>query len=162
MKRSSKIVLGVVALLLVVFAVYFIVRQPPLSDQDQIIGQLETARAAAERHDAGGITAVVSTDFKSEAIANKQQLYFYLARAFRNSGKLRVVLSAPTVVVQGDSATSTCQMTVYNLDRVGPRFDQPVTLNWRREEGRRLLVLPTRVWRIVGAQNVGALPGDQD
>lgn len=162
MQRSSKTALIAATLLLVALIMFFVLRQPPPPDQDQIIAQLEAARAAGEQNSAGGVLGVVSQDFSGPSgfLHNKQQLGFYLYKQMRDGGRARVTLSPPSVAVQGDEATSTCQITVRSSDTRQVQFDQPVTLTWRKEEGRRFLVLPTQVWRIVGLQ--GSLPGGDE
>ncbi|MDQ2686805.1 MAG: nuclear transport factor 2 family protein [Armatimonadota bacterium] len=162
MQRSSKIALGLAALLLAILVMFFVLRQPPPPDQDQIIAQLEIARAAGEQNSAGGVLSIVSPDFStpSGVLHNKQQLGFYLYQQMKDGGRARVTLSPPSVVVQGDTATSACQITVRSLDSGQVQFDKPVTLTWRKEDGRRFFVVPTKVWRIVGIQ--GDLPGGED
>jgi hypothetical protein len=158
MQRSSKRVLGIVALLVVVLAGFFLLRQPSVPDRDQITAQLDAARGAAEQHSVGGIMKIVSAEYKDSNF-NNDQLHFFLARVMRQSGRVTVLLSPPNVMVNGDSATSTSQVTVRSRETDHVIFDQPVTLNWRREEGHRLLVLPAHVWRVVGAQ-YSALPDE--
>lgn len=162
MQRSSKIALGFAVLLLIALVVFFVLRQPPPPDQDQIIAQLEIARAAGEQNSASGVLSVVSPDFSTPSgfLHNKQQLGLYLYRQMRDGGRARVTLSPPSVVVQGETATSAFRITVRSLSTDQIQFDQPVTLTWRKEEGRRFWVFPTRVWRITGVQ--GNLPGGDD
>lgn len=162
MQRSSRTALGAAALLLAALIVFFVLRQPPPPDQDQIIAQLEAARAAGEQNSAGGVLSIVSSDFTTNSgyLHNKQQLGLFLYKQMRDGGRVGVTLSPPTVVVQGNQATSTCRINVRSLDANEVRYDQPVTLTWRKEDGHRFLVVPTRVWRITGIQ--GALPGGED
>lgn len=161
MQSSSKRALGLVVVLVLVLVGYLALRQPPVPDQDQIAAQLEAARAAAEAHDSGGVMKIISADFKGpEYISNTDSLHFALGRALNQSGRIRVTFSPPSVVVQGDTATSACVWTV--RDKTGQTlFNQPITLHWRREDGHRLLVLPARVWRVIGTDYQGPLPGEE-
>ncbi len=161
MQSSSKRALGLIVVLVLILVGLAALRQPPVPDQDQIAAQLESARAAAEAHDSGGIMRIISADFKGPGyISNVDSLHFALGRALNQSGRIRVTFSPPSVAVQGGTATSTCQWTI--RDRTGQTLvDQPVTLHWRREDGRRLLILPAKVWRVVGTDYQGPLP-DED
>lgn len=160
MQSSSKRALGVVVALTLALVAYLALRQPPIPDQDQIAAQLKSAQAAAQAHDSGGIMKVISADFKGpDPISNVDSLHFYLGQALHRSGRIQVTFSPPDVVVQGETATSASQLTVRSLETGGTLFSQPVTLNWRREDGHRLLILPAKVWRVVGAQYQGSLPG---
>ncbi len=160
MQSSSKRALGVAALLVLALAVFLMLRQPSAPDQDQIAAQLDAARAAAQNHNVGGIMAVISSDFKGPSpISNVDSLHFGLRQALRDSGAVRVTFSPPNIVVTGDTATSTNQVTVRNAESGQPTFDQPVTLNWKREDSHRFLIFPTKIWRVVGTQYQGGLPG---
>ena len=161
MQTSSKRVLGLVVVLALALIVSLALRQPAIPDQDQIAAQLESARAAAEAHNAGGIMQIISAGFKGpDPISNVDSLHFYLGQALHRGGRVQVTFSAPSVAIQGDTATSASQLTVRSVETNQVLFSQPVTLNWRREAGHRMLILPAHVWRVVGAQYQGSLPGD--
>lgn len=163
MQPSSKRALGIVAVLVLALIAYFALRQPPVSDQDQIAAQLQAAAAAAQNHNSGGIMNVISADYKGPSpITNTDSLHFFLGRILRDSGAVQVAFSPPNVVVTGDTAASTSQLTVRDRDTGQVRFDEPVTINWKREDGHRLLILPTKVWRVVGTTYQGALPGGEE
>lgn len=162
MQRSSKNALGAAALLLVALIAFFVLRQPPPPDQDQINAQLEAARAAGEQHDTGGVMQIISGDYSDGNGLNVISLRAYLGRGIQGRTPVRVTLSPPTVVVQGDTATSTCRFNVRRLEDNAILYDKPVTLTWKREDGHRFLVLPTKVWRVVSAQYEGGLPGGED
>jgi hypothetical protein len=160
MKESSKIALGVVAVLLIALVGLLLSRQPTVSDQDQIAAQLESARAAAQEYSASGVMNIVSADFKGqEPIANVDGLNLALRQFLNTKHEIRVTLSPPNVVVQGDSATSTSQVMVQDAETGEIMYDKPVTLSWRREDGHRFLIFPAKVWRVVGAQYQGDLAG---
>jgi len=153
MQKSSRIALTLAALLVVVLAAYFVVRQPQPSDQEQIMAQMDAARAAAERHDAGGIMKIISADYKggTPADGNVDELHFFLSRNIGKAGPVDVTLAPPSITLQGDAATSVSHLTVRTRDDNMARYDQNITLHWKRESGYRLLVVPTAVWRVVKA-----------
>ncbi len=153
MQKSSRAALTLAAILAAVLVVYFVLRQPQPSDQEQIVAQMEAARAAAERHDAGGMMRVISADYKgaTPADGNVDELHFFLSRNIGKSGPVDVALAPPSINLQGDTATSVSRLTVRTRDDNMARYDQTITLHWKRESGYRLLVVPTTVWRVVRA-----------
>ena len=161
MKGSSKILLGVVLGLLVVLAAFLLLTRPGPTDQQQLLLQLETARAAAERHDASGIMRLVSADYKDSLGLNNDQLHAYPIQALRrDSGSYQVTLTPPQVTVSGDTAQTSSHLEVRSKNG-DTQFSGNVTLTWRREEGRRFLIFPTKVWRVVGADYGAGLPGSE-
>ncbi len=162
MQRSSKNALGAAALLFVALIGYLVLRQPAPPDQYQIIAQIESARAAGEQHDVGGVMRIISGDYSDGNGLNAISLRAYLSRGIRGRTPVRVTLSPPTVIVQGDTATSICRFNVRRLEDNAVLYDNPVTLMWKREEGHRYLVLPTKVWRVVSDQYEGGLPGGEE
>ena len=154
MKPSSKRILGIVAALAVALAVLILLRLPGPSDQDQILAQLESARAAGERHNVGGIMKIISADYHGSTSfdSNVDELHFFLAKMVGRGGEaVQVSLTAPSVRVHGDTADSTSQVTVRPSGGGPPLYNAPVTMHWKREDGTRWLVLPAKVWRVVGA-----------
>lgn len=162
MRSSSKLALGLVVVLALALVGSLALRQPPVPDQDQIAAQLESARAAAEAHDSGGIMKIISADFQGPApISNVDSLHFALGRVLRQSGRVSVAFSPPDVAVRGDTATSASVLTVRSAETGQTLFSRPVTLDWRREDGHRLLVLPAKVWRVTGTDYQGPLPDEE-
>lgn len=151
MRKSSKWALAAAAILILALFAAILFKQTPISDQDQIAAQLALGAAAAQNHDAGGIMKLVSADFKGPyPISNTDSLDLALIRALRNSGRLRITMSTPSVAVAGGTAISTSQLVVQDKESSQTLFNEPLTLDWKREDGRRLLVLPTKMWRVVG------------
>ncbi len=153
MQQSSKIALTVAGLIVIALILFFALRQPQLSDQEQIAAQMDTARNAAMHHDTRGIMSVISADYKGQTPAdgNVDELHLLLSRALGKAGALDVALSTPSTSIQGDTATSTTHLSVRTREDGATRYDQNVTLHWKREDGTRLLLFPAKVWRIVSA-----------
>ena len=163
MKPSSKRLLSIVALLAVALVTTVLLRRPVLSDQDQILAQMQSAAAAAEHHDVGAIMKIVSAHYHGSTgfDSNVDQLNFFLRRIARNQGTATVTLGTPGVQVHGDTADSVGQVTVRPSDGGQPYYDQPVTLHWKREDGTKWLVFPAKVWRVVGAEYPAPGLGDE-
>lgn len=149
MKTSSKALLALAALLAAVALGVVLLRAPSVPDQTQITDQMEAARAAGERHDVNGVLRVVSDHYHDANVPSPVQLRFLLNRV-KGDGPVSITQSAPTVALQGDSATTLSHLRIVSGDgRV--LYDHDITLQWQREDGTRLGVLPAKVWRIVSA-----------
>ncbi len=149
MKSSSKVLLGLAALLLLVIVSVALLRAPSVPDQTQITQQMEAARAAGERHDINGFMAVVSSQYHDANVPSPVQLRFLLNR-MQGNGRVSVTQTVPVVDIQGDSATTTNHLRIVTPNgRV--LYDHDVTLQWKREDGTRFGILPTKVWRITTA-----------
>ena len=151
MKQSSKALLWLALLLALVIAFCVVLFQPPPPDQTQILSQLEVARAAGERHDVGGIMSVVSEKYSDPNVPGPVQLRFVLNKYLRGAEPVQVTQSIPVVSVTGDTATSTSHLRVVSLGDNRVLYDHDVTMQWKREEGTRLFVVPTKVWRVTSA-----------
>lgn len=149
MKSSSRALLGLAALLLLAALAVVLLRTPNVPDQTQIVQQMETARAAGARHDINGFMAVVSPQYHDANVPSPVQLRFLLNR-MQGNGRVSVTQTVPVVDVQGDTATTTNHLRIVSA---GGRvlYDHDVALQWKREDGTRLGILPTKVWRITTA-----------
>lgn len=164
MKPSSKALLGVAMLLSLALAAFLILHQNSPSDRDQILSQLEVARAAAQAHDANGILKIVSADYHDALLFDTNDRLALGLRQIvkgKNSGNVQVTLTPPDVKVEGETATSTSHLTVASPGGTSTFYDSDVTLHWKQEEGRRMLIFPAKVWRVTSADyNAGALGGE--
>jgi len=159
MKQSSKTLLGLAVLLALALAVFLVWNQKPPPDRDQILSQLEVARAAAEAHSAGGILTIVSADYH-DPLFNNDRLALFLRKTVNSKSNeaVRVTLTSPDVKVQGNTATTTGHLTVASPGGTPILYDSDVTLHWKQEEGHRLLIFPAKVWRVTSADyNLGGL-----
>lgn len=149
MKSSSRALLGLAAVLLLVIVSIALLRSPNVPDQTQIVQQMETARAAGERHDISGFMAVVSPKYHDANVPSPVQLRFLLNR-MQGNGPVSVTQTVPVVDIHGDDATTTNHLQIVTA---GGRvlYNHDVTLQWKREDGTRFGVLPTKVWRITTA-----------
>lgn len=150
MKSSSKILLGIALLLSLIVAGFFLLRTPEIPDNVQIATQLEAARAAGERHDVNGIMRIVSQHYHDPNVPSPIQLRFLLNKV-QGNGSVRVTQSIPIISVQGDTATSTSHLTITTTLDSRVVYDHDVTIQWAREDGTRLGVIPTKIWRAVSA-----------
>ena len=160
MKQSSKALLWLALLLALVIAFCVILFQPQPPDQTQILGQLEVARAAGERHDVGGVMKIVSEKYSDPNVPGPVQLRFVLNKYLRGAEPVQVTQSIPVVSVTGDTATSTSHLRVVSPSDNRVLYDHDVTLQWTREDGTKFLVVPTKVWHVTSASYGFSLLGD--
>lgn len=158
MKFSSKALLGVALLLGLIVLSVVLLRAPDVPDQVQITDQLESARAAAEAHDIGGVMRIVSDHYHDSNVPSPVQLRFLLNKV-QGDGAIRVTQSIPVVSVQGDAATSTSHLRIVTGRDNRVVYEHDVKISWAREDGNRLGVIPTKVWRAVSA-DYGSFLGD--
>ena len=150
MKPSSKILLWVALLLVFVVAALLLLRQPPVSDQAQINRQLESARAAGERHDVAGVMDIVSDHYHDAVVPSPVQLRFLLNKV-QGSEPVKINQSLPVITVTGDTATSTSHLDVVSQSDGHVLYSHDITAQWQREDANRFLIIPTKVWHITSA-----------
>lgn len=158
MKSSSKILLGIALLLALTVAGFLVLRAPVIPDNVQIANQLEAARAAGEAHDINGVMRIFSQHYHDSNIPSPIQLR-YLLNKVNGSDPVRITQSIPTISVQGDTATSTSHLRIVTAADNRVLYDHDITLHWAREDGTRLGVIPTKVWRAISA-DYGSFFGD--
>lgn len=158
MKSSSKALLWLALLLALVIAGVALLLQPAPPDQVQITSQLETARAAAERHDIGAVMKIISEKYHDPNFSNPTQLRFFLGKVQSNE-PTQITQSIPVVSIAGDTATSTSHLRVVTTTNNQVVYDHDITIHWQREDGARFGVIPTKVWRAVSA-DYGSVMGE--
>ena len=158
MKSSSKALLGIALALGLIALGVVLLRAPNVPDQVQITNQLEAARAAGEAHDVSGVMRIISDKYHDSNVPSPVHLRFLLNKVQGNEA-VRVTQSIPVVSVQGDTATSTSHLRIATATGDRVVYDHDVTIQWAREDGNRLGVIPTKVWRAVSA-DYGSFLGD--
>lgn len=154
MQTKSKRLLTAAAVLMIALVIYLFATAPLPPDQKQISDAIENARAAVQRRSSTGVMSVVSDTYKDDNFANVEQLHFVLGHAFHSSGPIAVTVDGTSILVHGDSAQSTSDLTIKSLD--GTTWcDCNVNLTWKRESTHRLLFFPSTAWRVVSASYPG-------
>jgi len=151
MQKRSKILLGAAGTLAAGLAIYLIATAPTASDNEQIVGNVETARAALQSHNTSGLLKVVSADYKDALFTNEDQMHYAVRRLLHDSGHIKVNAVGTVVNITGDTAKSVSHVTIQSADRGNTLFDGNVTFTWRHEPAYRLLVFPTKTWYITSA-----------
>ena len=154
MKPSTKALLWLALAIALVGGVLFLALQPMPPDQTQIASQLEQARAAGERRDINGVMQIISENYHDSNIPSPVQLRFLLNKMMGNED-VQINQSIPVVSVQGDSATSVSHLHIVTVPDGRVVYDHDVTMQWKREDGAKFLVVPTKVWHVVSADYGG-------
>ncbi len=155
MKSSSKALLWLALLLAFIGIVLVLLFQPTPPAQTQIAAQLEAARAAGERGDVSGVMQIFSEKYHDSNIPGPVQLRFILNKMMQGNGSAQITQSIPVISLQGDTATSTSHLRVVTTPENRVVYDRDVTMQWKREEGTKFWVVPTKVWRVVSADYGG-------
>lgn len=158
MRTSSKILLAV-AVIAALVLIAIALRPKPLSPEQQIQNQTESAVAAANEHNASGIMAIVSADYMDQNGYNVDLIHALLVRGLRNTPALHASFIGTTITVQGNKATSQGYLTVQDEQSGHTLFSREVTLQWQKEHARSYVIYPTDVWRVVSA-DYGSAGGD--
>jgi ketosteroid isomerase-like protein len=154
MSQNSKRALLVAAALAIILGITVLLHLPQPAAQDQILGQMEAARAAAQSHNVSGIMRVISADYhgSSAVDSNVDDLHLFLLRTVGHSNEpVQATLSPPIVQVTGNTAQSTTNVTARSTQDNSVVYSGAITLHWKKENGTRWLLVPTKVWRVVSA-----------
>lgn len=155
MKQSSKTLIGLAFGLALVGVFLFLKYQPSPPDQTQIAAQLEAARAAGERRDVGAMMKIISEKYHDSNVPSPIQLRFLLNKVVKADGAAQITQSIPVIALDGDTATSTSHLRIITAPEDRVVYDHDVTMHWQREEGTKLWIVPTKVWRVVSADYGG-------
>jgi len=169
MKTTSKIALAVAGVLLAVAALLVVVNIRPRPDRDTLIkASLTEVEHAAKARSVGGVMQFVSSDYKDASNLTKDRLTLVLARSYRMARGTRYNVHVNVLKVVPDAKDPKNAALVFaTVSVLDPNSGQelygsggqPLTLQMRREPGRRYLVLPEDHWRIVSVVNMPPLPG---
>ena len=155
MKQSSKYLIGLALGLAFMGVFLFLKYQPSPPDQTQIAAQLEAARAAGEKRDVGAVMKIISEKYHDSNVPSPIQLRFLLNKVMQGTGSAQITQTIPVIALSGDTATSTSHLRIITSPEGRVVYDHDVTMNWQREDGTKLLVVPTKVWRVVSADYGG-------
>jgi hypothetical protein len=169
MKTSSKLVLGIAALLLLIAVVMMAAHNtgPPLTPEQEIVVSLHDAQQAAEHRNLDGVMELISDDFHGGSWT-KPRLQLYLSREMNNSRGMSydVHVNAPRILPapNGDpnERMVVTQASVFWADTGEDIWGtNPVTLVMRRETRRHWIFFTQPEWRVVGVGEL-SLPGADD
>lgn len=151
MAKSTRIVLGVVAILAVVLVILLIDGQRQPSDEEIINQRLQSMENAAQNDNVSAFMRSVSSDYSDSQVNNTDQLALLLHRVLPSGGNLRITLQDAETTVDGPHATTHVVVLIQSTDERNIT-QRSVTVTWRREQAHKWLVFPIKTWRVTSAQ----------
>lgn len=150
----NKAIIAVVLVALAAAAGVWYTAQPRGSDLEQITLVLSEAQEAIESKSLTRALGYLSEDYEG-AGGNKQQVGALMLNAFRNSDEVRVVLDTPQIRVQGSDADVQTRASLSATSAAGDSgrisYDTEAHFRLQKEDAKKYLVVPVRVWRIASA-----------
>jgi len=162
MKKTSLIVLGAAIVLLALRFGLEAFSTPKIPDEQQIMQLFEDGKQAMETEDVKAVMALISDDFNSGGY-DAERLRYHLSLLFRNSIQLQVFHSPPTVRIDGSRAYAQTEARLRWQDGGWNEQDLGlVEIRLRKEDSRRLLVIPEKRWRVIGIEGINwqMMPGE--
>jgi len=138
------------AALVICLAAYLLARslRPPLSDADQIRGQILAAAAACDQHSLTAFLRVISEDY-SDGSFDKQRIAIMVRQAFIPNRPLHVVPYLKDLQVSGETARTDL---VAEVTQESEKHSYSIQAEWRK--GRHgWQVTSARGWE--GASDLG-------
>ena len=160
MKKSTRYAIFAIVVCAIILGIYSILTKPQPPDQDLIKQQIVTGLDAANAGSTAGLMEIVSESYKDEAGLSKDEIRARLTEAFSRSHDYRFRVSEPVTVINGDTAGSDCTLIAVDKNSGQQALSQPMHIDWRREKGRKWLIVPISVWRVTST-NIN-LPYDID
>jgi hypothetical protein len=159
MRRSSWAVVVIVVMVACAFA-YHRLSAPLPPDEQQIRDLLVAGESAIERRDAKAAFSCVSKDYSDPSGFNRDALRLQVIEAFRSSDGFDVSVQTDSVEISGDKAEvrTDVMLAAFQGRERHEIFSGPVTIRLQREPARRLLALPTGVWRVAGMSGLPMSP----
>lgn len=145
--------LAVALALGVVYALAYRAAQPQGTPTAQIRATLLDATDALQQGQAGAAMRAVSSDYKDSMGNNRDRLYVLAREAARNRNYWNAVVENIRPEVRGDEATVEMDVAV-RFSEVTIVARHHITLQLRREDAHAFLIVPTKRWRVVGAENL--------
>ena len=161
MRRSSWLILLVVVVLIGALLATRSASRPKPTDRMLILALMQKGELAGENKDLKGMTSCLSPDYSDAGGLDFDAMRLHLIQVVRAEGRYEVQVEYPRIAINGDRARVETTVSVALSDGGGGNqyraFAGPVVLTLAREHTKRLLVLPTRVWRVV---SIDGLPGE--
>ena len=150
---KRQLVLAILAVLVIGggAAVYFLTRPQP-TDQQQIIALVAQAQRAVERHNATGLTRLLSHDYFDAYGTNRQQMVGMIVSWMRGGEEVRAVPEITSLQINGDFADVKLRVWL-QWGSQQPAAGEPYQMQMRlRREGR--------AWKVISAEGYGEAQSD--
>lgn len=151
MSGKAKLLLAVIAIAAGVVAALFVFARDNRPDKEQINAALDESIAASKEGRAGGVLDLMSDQFEVSGIGKINRNW--LAARIREN-KPDVAFTNETLEINGDQAEMTADASLRLKISLGPvsRDLSPslkgVKLVFRKEDARKFIFVPARVWKL--------------
>lgn len=122
------------------------------TDQAKIDAVIARGVTATQAHDLSGIVSCLSKNYKDDCGLNYDRLRVVLAQALGSETGYTVTISDQALSVSGDRATVKLRVTLKRENN--PFYDRSLTILLAKEDARHMLIVPVKVWRVVGSENL--------
>jgi hypothetical protein len=142
------------ALALACYGLFAYVTLDRRADDVQIKTLIADTVTAMNKRDLSGTVRCLSEKYTDQEGLNHDRLRMLVAQAFRAEPAFTaaVELSAPSI--EGSDATVSLQAVVKG--KMGDRiYNHKLVLHLRKESVRHMGIMPAKVWRVVGVENLG-------
>jgi len=149
MRKSSWVILIVIAVLTIVLVVMNISSPPKLTGEEEIHVLLDNAGLAVEHKNIRAALSCVSDDYQDLAGNDYDQLRVLTIRALRSADRYHVTLDANSIHIDGKQANVELQVSVAVADLGGGEhavFSGPMVLTLKKKPARSWLIIPTEKW----------------
>lgn len=123
-------------------------------DEAKIESVVKDTVDALNKRDLGGTLRCLSQDYKDDEGLNRDRLSVLVAQALRSQPNFIASAELVSIDLHGGRATVTLRALV--MGKLGDViYNRKLVLDFRKEDGRHALIMPTKVWRVVSVQNLG-------
>lgn len=145
MNRRLAAAVAIIVVAAVGLAIYLMTRPQP-TDEERLYRLVVQAQEAAQKHNAAGLTRLLSDSYKDSEGYDKHQLTGLIIGWLRGAPPFTVVPTITGYKVQGDTAQMQLQVRYWTGDpSTAPADEFKVQLNLRRE-GRDFKVVSAGGW----------------
>lgn len=123
-------------------------------DEAKIKSLIDRTVVAVNKRDIGGAMRCVSENYKDAEGLNRDRLRVLCAQAFRSEPEFTATAEVDSSSVQATEATVSLRAFVKTRKNESV-YDHRLVLTLRQEPARHMLLVPTKVWRVVSVDNLG-------
>lgn len=152
MSGKAKIWLAVAAVAAGTIAALFVAARDTRTDKEQIVSALDDSVAASKEGRPGGVLDLMSEQFEISGLGKISRNW--VAKQIREN-KPEVSFTRETIEITGDRAEMTADASLRLKVNLGPVSKdlspsmQGVKLIFRKEDVRKFLIVPSKVWKLV-------------
>ena len=123
-------------------------------DEAQIRSLIEETVSAIQERNLSGVMRCVSGDYKDNDGNSYDRLRMLVAQALRAETEYKASAEIQRIAIGKDRAAVELIANVTSGEGIRVNYKRDLTLLWRKEPARHLLIIPVSVWRVVKADNL--------